>query len=176
MIDRRRPTGMRVLRGVAPTLLCLSLSALACTSATRSGAMQGAGTGGASGGLDASTTAGNAAPPGEPSGAGAAAMGSGGSPPDSAVPNGPDTGVQPTDAAAAADATPPGAIDAAEPPPDAAAEAGQAPGCPEVLPEFDAPCFHDGLTCQYGKECCPDLAFCEYMRWTLLTHHCDACI
>jgi hypothetical protein len=92
------------------------------------------------------------------------------------VPNGP-TGGGASPADAAADATPPGAIDAADPPTDAAVEAGPpSPGCPPELPPFDYPCNRDGLTCTYGMECCPDLAFCEYGRWTLLTHHCDACI
>ena len=161
----------------AQVWLWLSLTALACTTGTRSDAPASGGAGGSSPGLDASTTAGNESPPGEPSDGGAGAGGSdaGSAPSDSAVPDAPiDSGTHPADADADADAAP-GALDAAEPPPDAATQAGQPQSCPPVLPEFDAYCFREGLSCQYGMECCPDLAFCEYGRWTLLTHHCDAC-
>src|SRR5687768_14018529 len=146
MIDRRRPMGIRGLLRAAPTLLWLlvggiapalrggaMISALACTSGTRSDAT-GAGTAGASAGLDASSTAGNAAAAGAPSGAGAGGSDSGSSAVDGAVPSGPDDGgARPADAGA--DAAPP---DAADSPPDAAVEAGRPPEeCPLELPEFD---------------------------------------
>jgi len=158
--------GMRRLPGSA-ALLWLSFSALACTTAASS---HGAGSGGSSAGTGAGAASGNPALPG----AGAAAADSGGSPPDSTVPNGPDGGSM-TLMDAAADATAPGPIDAAEPR-DALMEAAPQPaGCPLELPLFDEPCYRENLACMYGMECCPDWAYCEFGRWTLLTHHCDAC-
>lgn len=167
--------------GGAPALLWLSLSALACTTGTHTATPQGGTTGGASTGLDASTTGGSAATAGQPAGAGGSAgtgaLDSGStSVPDSTVANVPDDGgVRPTDASA--DATMSGPIDAAAPPSDAATDSGPPqPGCPPQLPPVDMFCSSEGLACQYGMECCPDFAYCEFGRWTLLTHHCDACI
>jgi hypothetical protein len=74
------------------------------------------------------------------------------------------------------DAAPPGATDAASTPSDAAADGGSQPGCPRELPEVYAICPREGLMCEYGMACCPDYAYCELGQWTLLTHHCDACI
>jgi hypothetical protein len=180
MVDKRRPMRMRGLPCAAPLLFWLSFAAFACTTGTGSShAPQGGAGGGSPAVPDASTAAGNQAlPPSNPTAGagGAAALDSGSASLDGAVSGGPiDAAVRPADAAA--DTAPPGPGDAA-PPPDAAVEAGPPASsfCPLALPEFDTPCFRENLSCTYGMECCPDLAFCEFGRWTLLTHHCDACV
>jgi hypothetical protein len=162
VIHRRRARAPRGSLAAGITLLWLILSALACTSGARGGGAPEAGTGAggsASAAPDPSTTGGNAAAPAEAAG--------------STVANGPtDGGVGTTDGGF--DAAPPAPADAG--PRDANSQVGQQPGCPAELPEFYAVCPREGLTCEYGMECCPDLAFCEFGQWTLLTHHCDACI
>jgi hypothetical protein len=166
-----------------PALLWLLLFALACTTGTHRVPQAGAGTGGApAAGFDAGSTGGSAAAPGAASGAGGAggAGGASGSVSDSAVadstvPNAPvDSGT--ASGAGGTGGAPPGPSDASTSPRDATWEdAPPAPGCPALLPAFDEYCNREGLSCQYGMECCPDWAYCEFGRWTLLTHHCDAC-
>jgi hypothetical protein len=180
VIDRERASSARGSGGVTCALLWLLLSASACTTAPRRAAQagEGAGAGGPPAGVDASTTAGNAAAAGESAGAGAGgAGGGGGSASDSAgadatVPNVLDGSALQAGGAGGA----PGPSDASGSPVDATWTDGPpAPGCPPLLPAFDEYCNREGLSCSYGMECCPDLAFCEYGRWTLLTHHCDTC-
>ena len=155
-------------------LLWLLLSALACTSGTRTGQQPEAGAGGSSAGLAPSTTGGNAAMPALPSGSGGAPSASGSGAGDSAIANGPaGSAALPTDAGF--DAAPPARIDASVTPPDAAT-VNQQPGCPAELPEVYATCSREGIMCEYGMECCPDFAYCEFGQWSVLTHHCDACI
>jgi hypothetical protein len=172
---------MRRSPSAAPTLLWLLLSALACTSGTRTGPKPGASAGtsagagtsasagaGGSSGFDPSVTAGTAATPSASAGASGSEAGAGGVVADSAIANGPDDGgARPPD----------GGLDASPAPMDAASptDAGRPPGCPLELPLFDDYCYREGLMCLYGMECCPDWAYCEFGRWTLLTHHCDAC-
>jgi hypothetical protein len=163
----------------------LVLSSLACTSGRRAdltsqagaGAGAAAGTGaGSAAGLDPSAAAGSAGTTGEPAGGnGGAQSTSGSAATDSAVVSvGTDSGARPTDGGL--DAAPPGALDASNTSPDASVLRGDQPGCPFVLPEVYGTCSGEGLMCEYGMECCPDFAYCELGQWTLLTHHCDACI
>jgi hypothetical protein len=93
---------------------------------------------------------------------------------DSAVANAAtDSGVRPADGGLDAAPVP---VDASTVSPDASVLVGEQPGCPFVLPEVYGTCSGEGLMCEYGMECCPDFAYCEFGQWTLLTHHCDACI
>jgi hypothetical protein len=176
-----RAWAVRPSLAAGATMLWLLLSALACTSGMRADQRPQFGAGGGSAaGLDPSATAGSAGAPSEPAGGSGAGGSSGGQPSsgsaavDSGAANPPtDSGARPTDGGLDAAPVP---IDASTVAPDASVLRGDQPGCPFVLPEVYGICSGEGLMCEYGMECCPDFAYCEFGQWTLLTHHCDACI
>ena len=170
---------MRASSAATTVLALMLLGALACKSGTGGDGSMNAGVGAAGSSpaaLDPMMMGGNAAalappPPGNGGGAPASGTGAGGT----AVPVGPIDMMPagPTDAGVALPNRP---MDAAAAPPDARPNVNTDPDCPTMLPEVYATCPREGLMCEYGMECCPDYAWCEFGQWTVLTHHCDACI
>jgi len=174
-MHRRRAWAICQSLAASTTLLWLFLSALGCTSGTRvDRSPEAAGAGGSVTAPVPSPPTSDPPAPGEPSGSGGGQSYSGSGAAGSLA-NGPaDSGPRPTDGGF--DAAPSGPTDSSAAPSDAVVVVGQQPGCPAELPEVYAICPKEGLMCEYGMQCCPDFAYCEFGQWTLLTHHCDACI
>jgi hypothetical protein len=170
---RARATRASPVAGTA--LLALLLCAIACGSEEPGDPpMSAAGAGSSPPAvIDPGVTGGNAAAPAPPAGGAASAPAAAGiGAAGSTIPNAPaDAGTSPENRLDAAAAP----MDASVPR-EAAVNVNTDPDCPALLPEVYAGCPREGLMCEYRMECCPDFAWCEFGQWTVLTHHCDACI